>query len=180
MASWPGNFGKAGDSGQRKKGLYMSIVATVLAGAIGGLLAAFVTITGLMLTTRWKIAEENIIKERAKWRDAVRSLIEQAVIETDASKLRVIATGLALRMNPTEDSAKDDRELVALVFSLEARANRTDEVRARIVALAAHILKHDWSRAKWEADLWFWQKEPLQTKYSGPASYGVSTTDYKS
>jgi len=151
----------------------MSVAGTVLAGAIGGLLAAFVTVSGLIFTSRWKIAEENIIKERAKWRDAVRSLIEQAVIETDASKLRGIATGLALRMNPAENSNKDDRELVALVYSLEAHENRTDEVRARIVALAAHILKHDWSRAKWEADLWFTQREPVQTKYSGPASYQV-------
>ncbi|HVI98302.1 MAG TPA: hypothetical protein VM657_04480 [Sphingomonas sp.] len=151
----------------------MSVAGTVLAGAIGGLLAAFVTVIGLILTTRWKIAEENIIKERARWRDAVRSLIEQAVVETDSSKLRGIATGLALRMNPAEDSNKDDRELVALVYSLEDRENRTEAARARIVALAAHILKHDWSRAKWEADLWFTQREPVQTKYSGPASYQV-------
>lgn len=149
----------------------MNVAATILAGAIGGLLAAFVTLIGLVLTTRWKIAEENIIKERAKWRDTVRLLIEQAVVETDASKLRAIATGLALRMNPEEDSGKDDRELVALVFSLEKVENRTDTVRARIVALAAHILKHDWSRAKWEADYWFWRKEPVQTKFAGPAAY---------
>jgi hypothetical protein len=151
----------------------MSVAGTVLAGAIGGLLAAFVTVIGLILTTRWKIAEENIIKERARWRDAVRSLIEQAVVETDSSKLRGIATGLALRMNPAEDSNKDDRELVALVYSLEDRENRTEAARARIVALAAHILKHDWSHAKWEADLWFTQREPVQTKYGGPASYQV-------
>lgn len=149
----------------------MSVTATVLAGAVGGLLAAFVTLIGLILTTRWKIAEENIIKERAKWRDAVRLLVEQAIVETDTSKLRAIATGMALRMNPADDSQKDDRELVALMFSLENCSNRTDEVRARIVALAAHILKHDWSRAKWEADLWFWQNEPAQTRYAGPASY---------
>lgn len=124
----------------------MNVAATVFAGAIGGLLAAFVTLTGLILTTRWKIAEENIIKERAKWRDAVRLFIEQAVVETDPSKLRAIATGLALRMNPEEDRRKDDRELVALIFSLGKGENRTDEVRARIVALAAHILKHDWNR----------------------------------
>jgi hypothetical protein len=64
----------------------MSVAGTVLAGAIGGILAAFVTVIGLVFTTRWKIAEENIIKERAKWRDAVRSLIEQGVVETDASE----------------------------------------------------------------------------------------------
>lgn len=151
----------------------MSVAGTVLAGAIGGLLAAFVTVIGLILTTRWKIAEENIIKERARWRDAVRSLIEQAVVENNSLKLRGIATGLALRMNPAEDSTKDDRELVALVYSFEDRENRTEAARARIVALAAHILKHDWSRAKWEADLWFTQREPVQTKYSGPASYQV-------
>ena len=51
----------------------MSVAGTVLAGAIGGLLAAFVTVVGLILTTSWKIAEENIIKERARWRDAVTS-----------------------------------------------------------------------------------------------------------
>jgi hypothetical protein len=149
----------------------MSVAATVLAGATGALVAAFVTLVGLILTTRWRIAEENITKERAKWRDTVRSLIEQAVVEEASLKLRAIATGLALRMNPALDDEKDDRELVALVYSLEIPDNRTDEARARIVALGAHILKHDWSRAKWEADLWFWQKEPIQAKYAGPSTY---------
>lgn len=156
----------------------MGTVAAALAGAAGGICVAFVALTGVVLSTRWKIAEENITKERAKWRDTVRNLVEQAVVETDAEKLRRIATGLALRMNPEVCPSKDDRELVALVYSLEEAENRTSETRDRITALAAHILKHDWDRAKWEADSWFWERSPpTQTKYTGPGSYTLPGSD---
>ena len=154
----------------------MGTAAAALAGAAGGICVAFIALVGVILSTRWKIAEENITKERAKWRDTVRDLVEQAVVETDADQLRRIATGLALRMNPEVRPGKDDRELVSLVYSLEDPENRTNATRHRITALAAHILKHDWDRAKWEADSWFWQRHPpAQMNYAGPPTYALPT-----
>lgn len=137
-------------------------MSQLVAGALGGIVAAIITLVGVLTTSRWRIAEENIIKQRAEWRDAVRSIIAQAVRNEDPVEARKLWAELALRMNPTEDHTKDDRELVRLVRSLESAGERNDAVRGRIVDLAAHILKHDWTRAKWEARGWFWEDEPEQ------------------
>lgn len=135
---------------------------TVIAGAVGGVLAALVTLFGVLATSRWRIAEENILKQRAEWREAVRSLIGQAMVVNDRSAAQRIWAELALRLNPDDDPMKDDRELVILVRSLEDLENRNGHVRGRIVDLAAHILKHDWTRAKWEARGRVWEDEPRQ------------------
>ena len=137
---------------------------TLIAGLLGGALAATITLLGVLLTNRSRLAEDNIIKQRAEWPNAVRSLIAQAVnVESDNEARRIWAE-LALRMNPAEDPSKDDTELIVLVRGLEFEAGRTSEARERIVRLAAHILKHDWTRAKWEAQGWFWEDEPEQTR----------------
>jgi len=95
-----------------------SIAATVLAGVIGGLLAALVTLFGTILAERLRIAEENITKELAKWRDTVRRLVVTAVTTDDQTKLSQAWVGLALRMNLENIEQRDDRELVARVRSL--------------------------------------------------------------
>lgn len=105
-----------------------------------------------------------MIKQRAEWRSAVRSLIAEAVNVDNEKDARRIWAEIALRMNPDNDPNKDDTELVALVRDLNREENRTDERREQIVDLAAHILKHDWTRAKWEAQGWFWEEEPEQTR----------------
>lgn len=151
-------------------------LATLLSGAVGAILGGIITAVGLLTSVRWKIAEENVLKQRAKWRDEVRHLVERSVEETDVKKLRVIATGLALRLNPRDSATKDDRHLVALVFSLVDYDNRNDRTYGRIVALAAHILKHDWTRAKWEARLRLFRgSEPKQTPLVGRTTYVLPT-----
>ena len=157
---------------------------TLISGLVGGVIAALVTLFGVLTTSRWRIAEENIIQQRAAWRDAVRSIIAQAVSNEDKATARRLGAELALRMNPNDDPDKDDVELVRLVRSLERETARNEEVRDRILALAAHILKHDWTRAKWEANGWFWEEEPEQTRlrqrtgstYSVPTSSANHTT----
>lgn len=153
----------------------VSIAGTVLAGAVGGTLAALITLGASALTARWRIAEENVIKERAKWRDAVRGLIETAATSGDESELEKAWVALALRMNPEPSNFRDDRELVALVRGLrDLPLPARTAARDRIVALAAHILKHDWERAKWEADhRWSWGDVPKQTRYTGPPTWDV-------
>lgn len=136
----------------------------LLAALVGGVVASLLTLVGVLTTNRWRMAEENVIKQRAEWRAAVRSLIAQAVNLDDEADARRIWAELALRMNPRVDGGKDDRELVRLVRSLVDPAKRTDAVRGQIVDLAAHILKHDWTRAKWEAQGWFWEDEPEQDR----------------
>lgn len=145
-----------------------SMSETLVAGLLGGGLAALITLAGALITSRWRSAEENVIKQREKWRDAVRSLIAEAVNVDTPKDARRIWAALALRMNPEDDLDKDDAELVALVKGLEEEAGRTPERYARIVHLAARILKHDWTRAKWEAQGWFWESEPEQTRSIDP------------
>ena len=146
---------------------------TLVAGLLGGGLAALITLTGVLITSRWRSAEENVIKQREKWRDAVRCLIAQAVNVDTPEGARRIWAELALRMNPEDDLDKDDAELVALVKGLEEGSGRTPETRTRIVHLAARILKHDWTRAKWEAQGWFWENEPEQTRSLEPSLVDV-------
>ncbi|WP_242096729.1 hypothetical protein [Sphingomonas sp. CROZ-RG-20F-R02-07] len=143
------------------------MTATLLAGLLGGVIAAGITLAGVLITNRWRLAEENVIKQRAEWRGAVRLLISEAVNIENEKDARRIWAEIALRMNPDEDPKKDDAELVALVRDLSREENRTDDRRERIVNLAAHILKHDWTRAKWEAQGWFWEEEPEQTRCPG-------------
>lgn len=126
-------------------------------------MAAAIALLGVLATNRTRLAEENVIKQRAKWRDAVRCLIAKAVNVSDEQEARRIWAQLALRMNP-DDVTKDDVELVALVRDLQDPAKQTPDRRERIVLLAARILKHDWTRAKWEAQGWFWEDEPEQTR----------------
>lgn len=140
------------------------MTGAAFAGAVGGVVAAALTLIGVVLSARWRIAEENIIKERAKWREAVRTIVVEATIVSTAERATELWASLALRMNPNNDPDKDDRELVDLVGSLTDESNRTPVVRARIVALAAHILKHDWERAKWEAHGLPWTDEPMQER----------------
>ena len=136
---------------------------TLVAGLLGGGLAAVITLFGVLATNRSRLAEDNVIKQRAEWRDAVRSLIAQAVVVDDEKEARRIWCELALRMNP-DDPTKDDVELVSLVKDLQSDAGRSKQVRERIVLLASRILKHDWTRAKWEAQGWFWEDEPQQDR----------------
>jgi hypothetical protein len=140
-----------------------------LAAGIAAVFASALTLLGVLLVARWRLAEENIIKERAKWRDAVRSIISEAValdaenVESRTTALRLWGE-IAVRMNPEEDGDKDDRALVQAIASLVDPANRTEGVRRRILDLAATILKHDWERAKWEARGRPWEAEPEQMR----------------
>ncbi|RYG55549.1 MAG: hypothetical protein EON56_05480 [Alphaproteobacteria bacterium] len=117
-----------------------------------------------MVSARWRIAEANIIQERAKWREAIRAIVIEAVNVKSTERAGELWASLALRLNPNDDPDKDDRELVELVASLADEANWLPAVRARIVALAANVLKHDWERAKWEARIMLWAEEPIQRR----------------
>jgi len=143
-----------------------------LAAGFAAVIASALTLLGVLLVARWRLAEENIIKERAKWRDAVRSIVSEAVaLDAENEKSKTTALRLwgeiAVRMNPEEDGDKDDRALVQAIASLVDPANRTDGSRRLILDLAATILKHDWERAKWEARGRPWEAEPEQTR-TGP------------
>lgn len=114
------------------------------------LLAAVVSGFVSFLTSERRLASENIIQERTKWRERVRCLAEEsysAILrgESDTNNFRELRAKLALRLNPHDAS---DQEILALVA--QGDAVRADEFNQRI----ALLLKHDWERARREGNLW--------------------------
>lgn len=85
-----------------------------------------------------KIQIENVLKERAKWREDVRELTKQIVANSnkeDVAKLEV-------KLNPLKQR---DREIIE---SAKKATQNPDEFTFKV----AKLLKHDWERAKKETD----------------------------
>jgi hypothetical protein len=125
----------------------MSVIAILFASSV---LAAIVSGVVAFLTSERRLAAENVIQERTKWRERVRDLAEKiyaAIIsgESDANKFRELRAKLALRLNPHD---ADDQEILTLVAPGDAV--RADGFNQRV----ALLLKHDWQRARREANLW--------------------------
>ena len=81
----------------------MNGFATVIAS---GFLAAIVSGLVSFLTSERRLASENIIQERTKWRERVRCLADEAHSailrgETDTNKFRELRAKFALRLNLT-------------------------------------------------------------------------------
>jgi hypothetical protein len=126
-----------------------TILATIIgagAGIIGGLIGAAVS---LRTNTR-TIKIENITKERAKWRDNVREKalwVQRAAVAGDRSALDEHHLAFTLILNPIDPM---DRPILALIRQLKITPDEPHltEFADRISLL----LKHDWQRAKWEAE----------------------------
>ena len=146
--------------------------ATITAG-----IAAFSAFVGVVIgaavslrTSTRNIKVENITKERAKWRDKVRKkslAVHQDAVKCDATALEAHHLEFSLILNPFDH---EDRAILALIRQLKSKADESHltEFADRI----ALLLKHDWQRAKWEAeDNWFLssdidtEPEPKRTAY---------------
>jgi hypothetical protein len=130
--------------------LLMNWIAIVLAS---GVVAAIVSGIVAVLTSERRLAAENVIQERKNWREQVRDLaakVYEAILsgESDANNFRKLRAKLALRLNPHDP---DDQEILALVAPSDD-ATRADEFNQRVGLL----LKHDWERAKRDANLLLW------------------------
>lgn len=114
---------------------------------------------------------ENVTKERAKWRDNVRlkSLeVHKAAVIQDAVRLDELHLEFSLILNPTDEM---DRAILSTIRQLKSTPDEPHltEFADRISLL----LKHDWERAKSEAQgssSIFWndidgRPEPVRTSY---------------
>lgn len=106
-----------------------------IGGAAGGILAFYYF--------HRKIQVENILKERAKWRERIRELASQIASNP---KPKDIAE-LRLRLNPNDDN---DNKIIDLAESLQRNFNYFS--RKSFLTKVARLLKHDWERAKKETD----------------------------
>jgi hypothetical protein len=130
----------------------MGAVMTLLTSAI---IAAIVSGLVALLTSERRIAAENVIQERMKWRDKVRELaseVRRSFIH-DTARLTELRAQFSLRLNPHD---RRDQQILALIAP--ENAGRVEEFTQRV----ALLLKHDWERAKYEASLWrrLWEKSP--------------------
>ena len=128
---------------------------TILTSAV---IAALVAALFTVLTSERRIAAENVIQERKRWRDKIRRLasdVQRSLVLSDvkAATLNELRAKFSLLINPHENA---DDEILRLIAP--GNANRADEFTQRV----ALLLKHDWERAKREASLWrrLWEKPP--------------------
>lgn len=136
----------------------MDSLTTLLTSAV---IAAIVSGLVALLTSERRIAAENVIQERMKWREKIRELAvegHQALVEADAAKLTELRARFSLRLNPHDPK---DQQILGLLAP--DNAGRTEEFTQRI----ALLLKHDWERAKYEASLCrrLWEKSPVRVAF---------------
>jgi hypothetical protein len=131
------------------------ISSAVVAAIVSGIVA--------LLTSERRLAADNVIQERKNWREHVRKIaadVYQAITsgECEPNKFLELRAKLALRLNPHDP---DDQEILALIAPGDAA--RADEFNQRV----ALLLKHDWERAKRDANLLLWLRTtpPARVKF---------------
>lgn len=129
------------------------------------LLAALVAALVSHHSSERKIHAENVTQERAKWRNAMRELadeINKAARAGDSKEIGLRCAQLALNVNPFD---LEDKGLVQAAESLAAPSDLNASVREFTDRIAL-LLKHDWERAKREAQPWFYRgREPRRVPY---------------
>jgi hypothetical protein len=121
-------------------------VLTPLLALVGAAVGAVV----LFWNNTRNVKVENITKERAKWRDNVRQKalnVHKAAIGQNSVWLDELHLEFTLILNPSDP---DDRAILNAIRLLKSTADGPPltEFADRI----ALLLKHDWERAKWEAE----------------------------
>lgn len=122
------------------------MITTILTSTV---IAAIVSNVVVLLTSERRLAAENVIQERMKWRDKVRELAscvhkELVRAEADTAKLQGLRAKLTLHLNPHDEN---DQQILQLIAPIGL--GRADEFTQRV----ALLLKHDWERSKQEASL---------------------------
>jgi hypothetical protein len=120
------------------------MLITFLTSAV---IAAFVSGLVTVLTTERRIAAENVIQERTKWREKIRELSEEyqklvSIEEDRGRKRRELRETFSLRVNPHDP---EDQALLRLI------CENPIEVSEEFANRVALLLKHDWERGKYEA-----------------------------
>lgn len=139
-----------------------SLTVLLSSSVIAALVAALVSFR----TNERKIHIENVTQERAKWRNAMRSLADSLIKSTRAGDFQTVGfhcSQLALNVNPF------DVEDIALIQAAErlCTAEDKDAQVKEFTERMALLLKHDWERAKREARPWFFRgNEPRRIPYS--------------
>jgi hypothetical protein len=125
-------------------------------------------LTGLMSLRKDEraVQVEQITKERAKWRDTMRSLAESIATTwhehqttPNHAKVAALRARLATSINPKDD--KHDAEVLEHFDALFSGDSVDVPLFARRLAL---LLKHDWERVKWDCLPIYWKPFARWTK----------------
>ena len=124
----------------------MDTIETVLISSITAIIVAYIT-------ARAASYSKDVIEERQKWRERIRCLtIETAKLindrRTQDQKYEILYSEFRLRLNPNSDH---DNAILSTLK--EGKKNPTDLISQKLLAQVARLLKHDWERAKIEANL---------------------------
>lgn len=125
------------------------------------LISSFASIVVAYNTARATSYSKDVIEERQKWRERIRCLtIEAAGLirnkQTTNQSYEKIYSEFNIRLNPNSD--EDNAILAAL---REGKTTPSELTSAKLLAQVARLLKHDWERAKVEANIFriFYPKE---------------------
>ena len=117
------------------------------------IISSFTAIIVAYITARAASYSKDVIEERQKWRERIRCLTIKAAKlmhdrQTQDQNYETIFSEFRLRLNP--DCDHDNAILATL---REGKTNPTDVTARKLLAQVARLLKHDWERAKVEANL---------------------------
>lgn len=139
----------------------MDFAAFISSSVVAGLIGALVAVRN----SERKIQVENVTAERAKWRTVMRTLAADLTVAAqinDQQKVALLCGQLELNLNPFD---REDQALVVTAKRLSDSDKVTDHLKEFGVRMAL-LLKHDWDRAKREAQPWFYRgNEPRRVPY---------------
>src|SRR5208337_1634887 len=132
------------------------LTSAVISAIVSGLVA--------LLVSERRLAAENVIQERMKWRDKIRDLAlemnkARGAAGQNAAEVGELRARLALQLNPHDP---EDQHILTLIAPNQTGG--TEEFTQRL----ALLLKHDWERAKYEASLWqrLSQRPPVRVRFA--------------
>jgi hypothetical protein len=139
-----------------------------------GVIAALIAGYASRRNSERVIQIENITKERAKWRDKIRSQAletQRAAREMNRAKLAELRLGFCLNLNPFD---KEDCAIITVISTLSELEQVDEESLLEFSDRLALLLKHDWERAKHEAKLFHFRKAPVRRTYENHQAVAAS------
>jgi hypothetical protein len=139
-----------------------------LTGSI--VLAALLTAAVTLQSSERKISIEYVTGERAKWREKIREKaleVYRAANEEQWPRLRELQFEFTLLLNP-DDAA--DNKILDVIDRLSKKEPALPEFARRV----SYLLKHDWERAKSEAEPFWRRTKPPERKPGEPTTREVT------
>jgi hypothetical protein len=130
----------------------MNWATVATTAATSGVISALVSSLFARRASERAIQIENITKERAKWRDKIREqalAVHRAATDKNTALLNELQLSFSLNLNPTDTEDVGILKVIDTMAMAPSPDKKSGQEFADRVAL---LLKHDWDRAKAEAE----------------------------